>query len=284
VTACVLKRRISAGSIALLAALLAACAGCLRASAVLAAEPPAAAPSAAKAQSAAQQEQGKPAAQQADEEFVQQLLKHQLQGPGKQQTMQTLEQILAQPEYSSEAKPKERRPSWLSRMLESLGNVYERMGIAHAGPVGVVVISALALLLVYAVVRLVWGVLARQRARQLVQGEGGSEHERSEDELLAQAQRAMSSGQYREAVRLRYLALLRRLGVPAIALQTNWQLARRVAREWPQAGSQFKSLVLCYEDAWYGALPCGAEDYRQADELAGAVQQALAAAAQEASA
>jgi hypothetical protein len=270
--------------VALLAVLLAACAGCICASAVLAAEPPAAAPSATQAQSTTQQEQGQQTARQSDEELVQQLLKHQVKGPDKQQTKQKLEQILAQPEYSGEAKPEERRPTWLSRLLDWLSHLFDRLGIAHSGPVGVVVISALALLLVWAVVRLVWDVLARQRARQLAQGEGGSEHERSEDELLAQAQRAMGSGQYREAVRLRYLALLRRLGVPAVALQTNWQLARRVSRDWPQAGAQFKTLVLCYEDAWYGALPCGAEDYRQADELAGAVQQALAAAAPEASA
>ena len=259
----------------LLAALLAGNACWLVASPAQAAEPPPAVPSKTQSQSSAEPRKAKAISGPSDGEFSKQLLSHQVKAPDNQQTGQKLNQILAKPEYSGESEPKQRKPTWLSRLLEQLGHLFERMGIANSGPVSVAVISLLILLLVYAVVRLVWGVLAKQRARQAAPGEDGSERVPSEDELLLQAQRALASGQYREAMRWRYLALLKRLDVPTVALQTNWQLVRRVVRDWPQAAAPFKSLVLCFEDAWYGSLPCGSEDYRQADELASAVQQVL---------
>ncbi len=56
---------------------------------------------------------------------------------------------------------------------------------------------------------------------------------------------------------------------------TNYQLARRIRKAYPQAGDPFNGLVASFEDAWYGSMAVDAAHYEAASRLAGKVEAAI---------
>ena len=66
-------------------------------------------------------------------------------------------------------------------------------------------------------------------------------------------------------------SLLKLLEMPEAPRRTNSQVRRWINRRHPAAEPSFDRLVLAFEDAWYGGLPCGPAEYRLADGFAGTV-------------
>lgn len=199
-----------------------------------------------------------------------QVLQYGPQYGGQTDTAAALAEILRQPEYL-ESTETESQPSWLEQLLDRLQGWLTRLGMPQSGPWGTVMAVLLAFLLLAVAVRLLWGLLSRQLGRNVKQYRGTASVTADAD-LLALSRKAAAQGKYRDAVRLRYLALLQQLGLPAATLQTNWQLLRRVAQTCPQAQDAFAALVTSYEDAWYGAQPCFSSEYESSDRLATSIQ------------
>lgn len=194
--------------------------------------------------------------------------------PSEAETRELLRQILAQDEYQVDATPPQGE-SPLARLLGWLGGLLQRLGLGPGSWYGTVIIIVLALLLLFAVVRMLWQLASRGRAHLAEQAAGGAE-QLPVEALLAAAEQAAQAGDHRTAIRLRFLALLRILAEPDAVLTTNRQLMRRVARRFPSLSQPFRELVLCYEDAWYGSMPCGSADYSRAGELAARLEARVA--------
>jgi len=186
--------------------------------------------------------------------------------PPPAETAGLLREILTGDEFQEQAGSPEGQ-SLLSRFLDWLSSLLARVGLVTGSWQGTVIVLALVALMLYVVVRLLWQLASRRRTAMAERTAGGIQHMSAAD-LLAAADDAAAAGDHRGAIRLRFLALLRLLAEPGLALTTNHQLTRRVAKRYPSVGTQFRDLVLCYEDAWYGGLPCGSADYTRAGELA----------------
>ena len=208
------------------------------------------------------------------------VMRHQPKLPDARQTAEELRSILAQPEYAENEQQtrgqsmSDRLLNWLSTILERFQGFLRNFGISTSGPLNAIVLILLAALVAYVISRLLWELFAKRRAVELTNGVALPENS-SAAALLEAAKKALAVGDVRLALRLRFMALLRELDIAPVARLTNWQLARRLKREWPAAGEPFSALVLCYEDAWYGGLPCAAADYSRADELAQSVRAAV---------
>lgn len=186
--------------------------------------------------------------------------------PPPAETDDQLRSILAQDEFQQEAGEPRAESLW-SRFLTWLNSLFSRAGLATGSWYGTVAILALTLLLIFLAVRMLWQLASRRRTHEARQVPRGEEH-MTADDMIAAAEKAARAGNHRSAIRLRFLALLRRLAEPGLALTTNHQLTRRVTKRYPSLNAPFRELVLCYEDAWYGGMPCGAADYTRARELA----------------
>jgi hypothetical protein len=185
-------------------------------------------------------------------------------------TMAALRQILAEPQFaadqdtSSGKGPFDKFWEWLQKMLNRLGMPRGK------SPVTMVLTVLLLLLLTVLIARLAWE-LAQRRQRQLVANSEPRAQDMGVSALLAAAAAAAGRRAYREALRLRFLALVKQLDLPASSVQTNSELTRLVRKQQPLAVEPFTGAVACFEDAWYGGLACDSDAYTRINELAALV-------------
>lgn len=202
-----------------------------------------------------------------------------------------LRAILARPEFQDEApKKKVQQDTWLQELLKRLQDWLNSLGLgAVAGSTTATVIAAVLLaillaLLLYMLVRWIWDLMASGRRIKLNLSEE-SEEQLAAPGLLKLAEAALARGEVRQAIRLRFRAVLRRVPQASAALLlTNSQLKRRLGREYPAAAQPFGKLVGCFEDVWYGGVSASVEDYRTADLWARAVESEIPEAVLEAAA
>jgi hypothetical protein len=198
------------------------------------------------------------------------VLTHEPHLPDAGASADTLRGILARPEFKDEEtiasgdNPIEKFLAWLMKLFGG--------GNPNGGSwVTVLITVALLGLLAYLITRLIWELVQR-RSRKAFSGEGQL---RAEDmtaaALLKAAAEAAERREFREALRMRFLALVKQLDLAATTVQTNSQLARQVRKAQPAAAVPFAGAVACYEDAWYGGLPCGAETYAELSGFAAEV-------------
>ncbi len=203
------------------------------------------------------------------------VLNHQPDLPQKGQSSAALKDILARPEYLVQPPSPppqsllDRIAQWIAKHLPALG------GIAAAGSTATIVITVavvlLLVLLIYAIVRLMWQRMSRTDPASYAVDEARLDAAG----LLDLAQRAASAGDYRSALRLRFRAVVSRLGVLDADWKTNWQLLKLVRREHPDAARSFADLTALFEDCWYGGAMSGATEYERAAALARSVETAL---------
>jgi hypothetical protein len=188
--------------------------------------------------------------------------------PTPKQTQAELKAILAQPEYSAQSTPA--GDSWLVKFLEWLQRVLSGLGLKAPTWWGWVLLVALATGVIYLITRVIWEWMAR-RSRKTSMEDSAAEESLDAAALLKAAQAAADRGDFRLAIRLRFKWLLTALELGESALLTNRQLVSRLAKERPALREPLKQLVICFEDAWYGGLPCGVDDLAQAVRLAESV-------------
>ncbi len=194
-------------------------------------------------------------------------------------TRKLLSDILARPEFQEDPQQKPRQESWLQRLLRALQQWFSKLGFGMvagsnvATVIAAVLLGTLLLLLIYLLVRWIWDALSVGSNPRTSMDEK-AEEEMEPDALARLAMQALARGEIRQAIRLRFKAVLRRLPqTSATVLLTNSQLKRRLAREYPSAAAPFGRLVVCFEDAWYGGMSVSEADYRSADGWAREVEQ-----------
>jgi hypothetical protein len=108
---------------------------------------------------------------------------------------------------------------------------------------------------------------------------------RSADELWAEAEAQARAGQFREAVRFLYLAVLFGLDRKRLlryeATRTNGEYVRqvRLAEQAPaELHAPFERLTALFEREWYGERPCEATEYDACKALAAEVRELVGAA------
>ncbi|MBN2083347.1 DUF4129 domain-containing protein [bacterium] len=193
--------------------------------------------------------------------------------PRPEQTDSELERILAQAKYQGEDKapPGE---SWWERLWQRFIDGLDRMGLGSNNIWSVIGAGTALLLLLFLLVRLLWQLATRPK-RSASEPTAEALADLSAEDLAARAAQAFKRGEFRLAVRYRYLALLRDLDLPAATLMTNSQVLRLVGKRHPRTVPDLRQLVVCYEDAWYGGAACSGGDYELADRLAGTISTAV---------
>jgi len=200
------------------------------------------------------------------------LLNRPVQLQPESETAAELKRILAQEEFQSQGqKPRE---SWLQRSWNRLQEMLGSSNIGGSGVWGVVLAVLLLALIVFLVVRLAWQFATRAK-RDEKAAEKTDPRSHSMEQLIAAANEAAARGDYREALRFRYLALLRVLNLPAATVLTNSQIKRRIGRIHPALKGPFGQLVTTFEDTWYGGMRCLQRDYAQAEILARGIEKQL---------
>ena len=188
-----------------------------------------------------------------------------------------LREILQSEEFQRDQQPQKQTTGimqqvieWLDRTLQNIGKA---LGLgASGGNVLVYALIILALVLVAMIVRQLLMHTGRRGGR--LAGESGELDDRDLD-LAELARRHAGRGDYRTALRYRFLAVLRMLDLPASTLTTNSMLVRRVASGHPEMHADFRELVGMFEDAWYGSLDCGGPQYEEAERIAGSIDRRL---------
>ena len=62
-------------------------------------------------------------------------------------------------------------------------------------------------------------------------------------------------------------AAVKALNMPSSSLQTNYQVLAFARRNHMASESSLRKLIAIFEDAWYGSLPCGREEYGESEQL-----------------
>lgn len=184
-----------------------------------------------------------------------------------QATRSELRRILTQDEYRTDGGGKVPQEGLGSKFMKWIGELLDRssMGLGPASWPGVLAVLLVLVIAAYGLVRLVWALQAWRRRQQLENAVNGDSPElMSAGGLNRLAAEAAAKGDHRSAVRYRYLGLLKHLEMPEAPLRTNTQVQRWVGRHHPAATTSFGELVICFEDAWYGLLPCSAADFDRA--------------------
>lgn len=183
-----------------------------------------------------------------------------------------LRRILSQAEYQ-EAPGKQPQESWLNRIWEQLQELLGGFGVGGSGLWGVLLAVLLLALLVFLVARLLWQWATRARfAQPAAEGTGQPQ---TVDQLLAAAHLAAGQGDFRAAIRFRYLALLRALNLPTAAVMTNSQISRRMSQRHPALQGALGELIVSYEDCWYGGAAVQRREYETAVRLARSIEDGI---------
>jgi len=189
-----------------------------------------------------------------------------------EQTRAKLRKILARPEFQEEYAALGEEEGWIAKVISWLERLLRSTGISTGGPLPLLATVLVALLLTYVIVRILWEYFGRRGQARAAGDSSDRVRDFSAEDLIRQAAAAAQGNDYRLAIRLRFLALLKQLAFPTATLLTNSQIVRRLAKQHPVSAAPLAALVSTFEDAWYGGLDCGNTDYLQAERLADEVR------------
>ena len=186
------------------------------------------------------------------------------------------EEVLAHPDFN----PSE---SWLGRLWDWFVSLFEgsepsapeivtpppevATGGGGIGIVPILILIGLVALLVVIIARTRWSSVKRVRGDddddEIIIRTGEIVDPNS---LLGQAERAEGEGRWREALRLRYRALVADLiargAVDAMVGRTTGEYRREVAGSLPDRSDAFSRASDLFDDVWYGNKPTGEQDSR----------------------
>jgi hypothetical protein len=180
------------------------------------------------------------------------------------------DEIVGRPEFQvPEPSLIERAQDWVSRQI---GEILTAAANGGAGSlVGILVVLALVALVVWFAVR--YGRTVQVDARVggfTVEGV----HRRSPGEWRAEAERFEAAGQWKEALRARYRALVGDLVAEGllddVAGRTTGELRADLAARAPERAADFGAASELFELAWYADRPTGPEESARFQALAAA--------------
>jgi hypothetical protein len=188
---------------------------------------------------------------------------------------QTLEQILASPEFTRLRQGPDIR-ELIARFLAGLGV----SGLRLSGGLFQVLLKTAAILAgLFLFLYLL--KLTAPFLRFLAPDVEEKKHQHGQDVrpepavLAAQAEKKASAGDYRSALRDLYLALLYELDQRRIIsfkpAKTNGEYLVEIRRSAASLEASFRPMADLFDYKWYGLEPCGKEDYLQGREFYGAL-------------
>jgi hypothetical protein len=189
-------------------------------------------------------------------------------GPGE--IHRAVDEVLARREFRPAAQPLlDRIGSWV---LTRLGELLAALGATTAGS-----IIGLA---VFAMILIVLGLLTARFVRTMSRSPevaavvvGGPR--RGAAEWRAEAEAHEASGEWRQAVRCRYRALVADLAsrgvVEEVPGRTSGEYRGEVSRNLPNASEAFAGATEVFDQAWYGRHPTGEGEAARFRNLAGRV-------------
>jgi len=187
---------------------------------------------------------------------------------------EALEAILAREEFAGYRGP-DADPGqnlllhWLERLLEAFSGLFPDIDMApsseDAVSYGIVIFGFLALCaFATALFRLLWAERSAGRRRTAARTE---ELEQAPAGLLERASAAAAEGEYREATRLTFLALLlgfQRMGLLRVEQwKTNWEYAEELSAKDNRWLPLFRESALRFDSVWYGGRTIGAAEYEE---------------------
>jgi Domain of unknown function (DUF4129) len=200
------------------------------------------------------------------------LLPRDLTGPSRDpgEIHRAVDEVLARPEYRPAARPLLNQIwSWL---LEKLAALLSGLSTTTA--------ASIIAVLVFVAILVLLALLAARFARTMsrspeVAAAVVAGPRRGAAEWRAEAEAHEAAGEWRQAVRCRYRALiadLARLGVvDEVPGRTSGEYLGEVGRNLPSAVEAFGGATQVFERAWYGRRPTGAGDAASVRQLAGRV-------------
>ena len=190
----------------------------------------------------------------------------------------TMRQVLDGPDFSNLEQPTatnsvlEKAGKWLNHLFQSAAALRSR-----SPWVGRVLVWGFILLVCAA---LAWGLLQLERrwrmrlAPESIAPAPQAAAARNWQSWLDDARRAAAAGQWREAIHCVYWSAIARLESkrlwPADRARTPREVLALMAADDPRSAG-LAQLTRSFERTWYGGLPAGEKDYKQAEQLAAAL-------------
>lgn len=169
--------------------------------------------------------------------------------------------------HAGEATPLERAWNWL---LDKLGHLLDRVVSFAPGGITSLVVVVVILVAIVVLVRLGLGPL---HVRDALSDRRRGAARRTAAEYRAEAETLASQGDFKEAVRARFRAVIRELEERGVLDPRPGRTAGEIAREGaaavPAIGADLRSVAGTFDAAWYGPHPTSAADYarvRDADD------------------
>lgn len=162
-----------------------------------------------------------------------------------------IERILSQPEYREPPRPFiQRVMDWISERAAEL--IADILGGGRAVVIGWVISAVVAVVVLYLLVRFVLALRADPARREAAM----ADPRRPAEDWVAEAERYEAAGQWRDALRCRYRALVAHLAarglVDEIPGRTAGEYRLEVAENLPSAAQPFATATVMFEEAWYG--------------------------------
>ncbi|WP_394621027.1 DUF4129 domain-containing protein [Lentzea sp. JNUCC 0626] len=188
---------------------------------------------------------------------------------GRDEAREAALRELSDPAYvSGDPNPLQRALDWI---LERLGALFAGAG-GMSGITAITIIVAVVVLIVI-IIRLRTGRTGRALRKN---GEVFGTAVLSAAEHRAAAEKAAASGDFAEAVRERFRAVVRELeqrGVlDARAGRTVDEVAHEAGRALPALAGDLRGAAVQFDDVWYGGRPATAEGYHQLVTVDGKVR------------
>lgn len=179
-------------------------------------------------------------------------------------------EVLSRPEFREAARPLLSRIwSWvLGRLAELLAAL---VGTSAGSIVGLLLFLLILAAVAAVAVRFARGMTRDPEVAAAIPSEPG----RSAEEWRSRAEAHERAGEWRQALRCRYRALVADLGgrglVEEVPGRTTGEYRGQVERNVPAAAEAFAGATELFERAWYGRTPTGAGEVTRFRDLAGRV-------------
>lgn len=192
-----------------------------------------------------------------------------------QEDREKLEQILSRDEFTAYLQEEGRNPimEWLARAWQKLLDLFPEVSAppGTSKVLAYVFVGILFVILAGAIVWLIRSMLVQRRDMRRGVFLSDGELEQTSDALLRDAERFALDGNYAEAVRCRFLALIlvmdERGWVRAEKWKTNYEYRDELGDRQPQAVAAFSEAARLYERVYYGRGAAGEQEYKRMKQL-----------------
>jgi len=185
-----------------------------------------------------------------------------------------LREILAQPEFERAMRAGNQDSRDLRQwLLTRLRRLFDRLGGLHETNYALflVTVGALTILLVALLAHITYTIVRalRSAGRPSARPQAAPTRPQTADDLRREAEALAARGEFRDAIRVFYLALIRALQVRGVlsraSSRTNWEHLRQLHAH-PELAAVLKPFTETFDAKWYGRRPASAGEVERCRE------------------